>query len=155
MRPPSGQISILGKQNSPLGRLLQPRWVYPQKRATRGGRGRERVEGRGVCVCEELMPTAPQRPPPPPRAERSTGKERGSRGRRRGGGGVQVQGDCQCLCFHTLRVFPPSCRTTTAPPRLYLHPSDTHTHTHSQTHTHTHTCKGWKVEGGVQSLWAA
>lgn len=30
---PSGEISILGKQNSPLGLLPQTRWVYPPKKS--------------------------------------------------------------------------------------------------------------------------
>ncbi|CAB1445889.1 unnamed protein product [Pleuronectes platessa] len=33
---PAGQISILGKQNSPLGRLPQTRWVYPEDLPHRG-----------------------------------------------------------------------------------------------------------------------
>ena len=158
MKPPRVRLAFWEKQNSPLGRLLQTRWVYPEKishtggsgwrrrrrrrrrrRGRRGGGGSapgedggEGVEGReGEAGREELMPTAQQRPPPPPRAERSTGKERRSRGPQ----GVQVQGDCQCLHFNSRAT--PSERfhlhpTTATPPRL-------HPRVHSTNYTLSHT----------------
>lgn len=117
---PGGQISILGKQNSPLecGEFAQSRWVHTkseiqgevvteedeeEEEAWPPGKMEDRALGGEELVVrerrEELMPTAQQRPPPPLRAERSTGKELRSRGPR--GGGVQVQGDCQCLLFNS------------------------------------------------------
>lgn len=134
---PSGQISILGKQNSPLGRLLQTRWVYPKKSATQGEEAEEEawpprerwrrvhVEGRGEAARAGARRV---------NADSSTKATTAAEGREEHGKRAKVKGNSGgfkfkatvSLCISTATPHPQSASTSTATPPHHCLPPPPH-----------------------------
>lgn len=128
---PSGQINIQGKQNSPLGRLLQTRWVYPKKSATQGEVPEEEAwpprerwrrvcaEGRGEAVREKARRV---------NADSSTKAATAAEGREEHGKRAKVKGNSGgfkfkatvSLCISTAPIPPPPHPHITVCPHRHI-----------------------------------